>query len=257
MFFFLSKTLSYLLKPLGIIVGCLLLSWFLKNQRWKKRLFITAIVLLLFFSNDFIVNELMRSWEISVTPFTEIKKKYEYGILLCGVAKIDVGPSDRVYIGSAADRVNHTLQLYKLGYIKKVVISGGSGRLIETDESEREADQLSSLLQLMGIPVEDIVIENQSRNTHESSVDVKKIISAITTPDQCLLITSAFHMRRSVACFKKVGWPMDHFSADVLSHNRNFYFDTLFIPKIEAINSWSILLREWTGYITYWMMGYI
>jgi uncharacterized SAM-binding protein YcdF (DUF218 family) len=255
MFFFLSKTLSYLLKPLVIIVGLFVASWLLKNAIWKKRLFLIAISLLLFLSNDFIANEVMKAWEIEVTPFAEIKNKYEYGILLCGVAKVDVGPDDRVYIGSAADRVTHTLQLYKTGYIKKILVSGGSGRII--DIGEREADQLASLLQLMGVPKEDILIENGSRNTHESSVEVKKIISGITTPDQCLLITSAFHMRRSVACFNKVNWPMDHFSADLQSHNRNFYVDTLLIPKTEAMNQWNILLREWTGYVSYWVMGYI
>ncbi|CAN5549708.1 YdcF family protein [soil metagenome] len=255
MFFFLSKTLSYILKPLVIIVGLLLLSWFLRNQRWKKRLFVVAISMLLFFSNDFIANEFMRGWEMEVTPFNDLMKKYEYGILLCGVAKVEVGPHDRVYIGSAADRVNHTLQLYRMGYIKKILISGGSGRLI--DVGEREADQLSDLLQLMGVPGSDIIIENQSRNTHESAVEVKKIIEKITTPDQCILITSAFHMRRAIACFAKAGWPTDRFSADVLSHFRNYSFDTLFIPKTEAIGTWGILIKEWAGYVTYWGVGYI
>ncbi|NOT73798.1 MAG: YdcF family protein [Cyclobacteriaceae bacterium] len=255
MFFVLSKTLSYLLKPLVIICGLLICSWLIKNSRWNKRLLITSIILLLFFSNDFIANEAMRSWEVSVTPFSQIEKKYEYGVLLCGVAKSEVGPDDRVYIGSAADRVNHTLQLYKMGFIKKILISGGSGRLI--DIGEREADKLSSLLQLMGVPAQDIMIENQSRNTHESAIEIKKILAPFTTADQCLLITSAFHIRRSIGCFSKVGWPMDSFSADVLSHNRNFSFDTLFIPKTEAMGSWNVLLKEWAGYIAYRIAGYI
>jgi len=255
MFFFLSKTLSYLLKPLVIITGLFVLSWTLKNPKWKKRLFITAISLLLFFSNDFIANEVMRAWEIRLTRFDDIKKKYEYGILLCGVAKIEVEPRDRVYIGAAADRVNHTLELYKRGFIRKILISGGSGRLFNVDE--KEADQLSSLLQIMGVPREDILIENLSRNTHESAVEVQKMLAGITTRDQCILITSAFHMRRSIACFNKVGWSTDHFCADIWSHNRNFYPDTLIVPKTEAIAVWNLLLKEWMGYISYSLVGYI
>jgi len=255
MFFFLSKTLSYLIRPLVIICACLLLSWLVRSERWKKRLFLAGTLLLLFFSNEFIVNEAMHAWEVQVTPFTELQRKYEYGILLCGVVKSEVGPKDRVYVGSAADRINHTLQLYKMGYIKKVLISGGSGRLI--DIGEREADELSSLLQLMGVPVEDILIENNSRNTHESAIEVKKLLEEKSSPDQCLLITSANHMRRSVACFAKAGWPMDTFSTDFLSHYRKFSFDVLFIPKIEALSSWNVLIKEWTGYTIYWIMGYI
>jgi len=215
----------------------------------------TGVVALIFFTNDFISNEVMRAWEVSVTPFASLSKKYDYGILLCGAAKIDVGPKDRVYIGSAADRINHSLQLYKMGYIRKILISGGSGRII--DVGEREADDLATLLKLMGVPSEDLVIENQSRNTHESAVEIKKILDAIATPDQCLLITSGYHMRRSIACFDKVGWHMDPFSADVSSHNRNFNLDTLIIPKTEALGAWNTLIKEWVGYVTYWAAGYI
>lgn len=255
MFFILSKTLSYLLKPIVIICGCFVLSLVLRKPKWKKGFFIAGTILLLFLSNEFIANEAMRAWEIPVTPFAQIKRTYEYGILLSGATKSEVGPKDRVYIGSAADRINHTLQLYKLGYIRKVLISGGSGRLI--DIGQREADELASLLQLMGIPKEDILIESESRNTHESSMVVKKMLEGITTPSECLLITSASHMRRSAACFAKAGWPVDCFSADFLSHYRTFSFDVLFIPKLEALGTWSALLKEISGYTAYWVAGYV
>lgn len=255
MFFFFSKTLTYLLMPLVIICVCFLLSWFLRNPHWKKRLLFLGLSLLLFFSNEFIVNEVMRTWEIEATPFAALQKKYEYGVLLSGAARSEVGPADRVYIKSAADRINHAMQLYKMGYIKKVLVSGGSGRLI--DIGEREADELASLLELMGVSREDILTENTSRNTHESAVEVKKILEQNTTPSECLLITSANHMRRASACFRKVGWPVDTFSTDFFSHYRMFTLDILLIPKVEALGSWHILIKEWAGYAAYWLMGYL
>lgn len=255
MFFFLSKTLTYVLMPLVIICISFLLSWFLRNPHWKKRLFLTGLTLLLFFSNEFIVNEVMQAWEIEATPFAALQKKYEYGVLLSGAAKSEAGPADRVYIKSAADRINHAMQLYKLGYIRKILVSGGSGRLI--DIGEREADELASLLELMGVPREDILTENTSRNTYESAVEVKKLLEQNTRPGECLLVTSANHMRRSAACFRKVGWPMDTFSTDFFGHNRIFTLDVLLIPKIEALSSWHILIKEWVGYVAYWVMGYV
>lgn len=255
MFFFLSKTLTYLIRPLSIVVALFLSSWVLKNPLWKRRLFIAGISLLLLFSNDFIANELMKAWELPVTPLLEIKKEYEYGILLCGVAKSDVGPNDRIYLAGGADRVTHSLMLYRMGYIRKILISGGSGLL--SGQGEKEADQLASLLELMGVPGEDLVIENSSRNTHESSVEVAKMLNGISTPEQCLLITSASHMRRSLGCFAKTGWKMDYFSVDFQSHNRRFTPDVLIVPKIEALNSWSVLMKEWVGYIVYSIVGYI
>ncbi|HRI80101.1 MAG TPA: YdcF family protein [Cyclobacteriaceae bacterium] len=255
MFFFFSKTLSYLIRPLVIICACLVLSWFLKNPHWKKRLFIFATSLLLFLSNDFIANEFMMMWEVRATPFSEISRQYEYGIVLSGASRSEVGPTDRVYISSAADRINHTLQLYKSGYIKKILVSGGSGRLI--DIGEREAEQLASLFVMMGVPPGDIMIENDSRNTHESAEVVAKMLAGKTTSAQCLLITSANHMPRAAACFAKAGWPMDTFSTDFFSHYRKFTFDVLFIPKIEAFTTWNILIREWVGYVSYWLAGYV
>ena len=238
-----------------IICACLVLSWLLKNPRLKKWFFIAGTSLLLFFSNEFIANEVMRAWEVKVTPFNELTMKYEYGVLLSGSAKSEVGPKDRVYIGGAADRINHTLQLYKMGYIRKVLISGGSGRLFDIDE--HEAEELSKLLQMMGVPEEDILVETSSRNTHESALEVKKILESKVTSGQCILITSANHMPRSLACFSKVGWPITPFSTDFLSHQRHYTFDVLFIPKIEAFTVWHTLIRELTGYGAYWMVGYI
>jgi len=255
MFFVLSKILSFLIRPLTLVTGLLVLSWLIRKPIWKKRLFVGGICLLLFFSNEFIANEVMMAWEIPVTRFADLPRKYTYGVLLCGAAKTEAGPPDRVYIGSAADRINHTVQLYKLGHIQKILISGGSGRVF--DVGEREADQLSSLIQIMGVPIGDIIVENESRNTNESAEQVKKILENVTTPDQCLMITSAYHMRRSIGCFRKAGWPMTPFSVDFQTHKRQFTPDVFLIPKQEALGAWAILLKEWSGYAVYWMMGYI
>lgn len=255
MFFILSKTLGYLIRPLVIIGVLLLVAWFSKKSGRRKTLLVSALFLLFFFSNEFIANEVMNSWEIKATPYAEMERSYTYGILLCGAAKSEVGPDDRVYIGTAADRVNHSLQLYKLGKIQKILISGGSGRLI--DIGEREADELASLLELMGVPKEDLLIENNSRNTHESALEVARLLDSRTRPSDCLLITSASHMRRSLATFSRAGWPCTPFAVDFHGHVRKYTFDVLFIPKVEAVIWWQTLLKEWTGYFAYWIAGYI
>jgi len=255
MFFFLSKTLGYLVRPLVLVVLFLVAGLVTRKPRRKRLLLRIGFILLFFFSNEFIANEVMNAWEIKAVPFEALGRKYTYGILLCGAAKSEVGPPDRVYIGSAADRINHTLQLYKLGIIEKIIISGGSGRLI--DIGTREADELESLLKLMGVPPGDIQVENQSRNTHESAVEVAKLLQPQTRPSDCLLITSASHMRRSLACFGRAGWPCTPFSTDFKGHVRKFSVDVLIIPNLDAFVWWQTLLKEWTGYFAYWMVGYI
>ena len=255
MFFVLSKILNYLTQPLVIICMLLVASFVVQNNSWKKWLFRIALGLVLFFSNDFIANEIMAVWEIKPTPFANIKKRYEYGVLLTGVTRSDTQPKDRVYFSRGADRVTHSVQLYKLGIIKKILVSGGSGRLI--DIGEHEADDVANVLILMGVPKENIVIENQSKNTHESAVAVKKILTGIASPENCLLITSGYHMRRSDACFKKTGFKMDVFATDFLSHKRTFTLDVLLVPKLDGLNTWTTLIKEWVGLTAYWISGYV
>ncbi len=255
MFFALSKTLNYLTQPLVIICLLLVGSFLVRNMKWKKWLFRTGLFLLLFFSNDFIANEVMNLWEIKPVAFADMRKQYDYGILLTGVTKAQMQPDDRTYFSRGADRVTHSAQLYKLGTIKKILVSGGSGRLIDIDE--HEADDVANALMMMGVPKADIEIENQSKNTHESAIAVKEILGNKTSAENCLLITSGYHLRRSIACFEKVGLPMDVFATDFLTHKRTYTLDVLFIPKLDGIGMWTIMIKEWIGFTAYWISGYV
>lgn len=256
MFFLLSKTLSYLMMPFTVICLCLLASVLIRNAKWKKRLFWIAFSLLFFLSNDFIANEMMAAWEPDAVAYRDIKKKYAWGIVLTGVANKDREPKDRVYFAHGADRVTHAVQLYKLGLVKKLLVSGGSGRLINNEE--REALVMKEAMILMGVPEEHIMVEPDSRNTHESAVEVKKILDVShIEADSCLLITSAFHMRRSRACFRNEGLDLDIFSTDFYSHPRLFTPDVFIIPKLEAIGLWQRLMKEWVGMTAYKFAGYI
>lgn len=253
MFFTLSKILGYLASPLVWVCLLFFLAAFSKKKRWRKRLFWTALTMLLFFSNEFIANEVMRAWEVPATPFHEIDKTYAYGILLTGVTSTDTQPDDRVYFHRGADRVVHTVELYKRGIISSVLITGGSARLVTT--GRREADDIFKALKLMGVDSTDMIIENESRNTFESAVKVKQMIGQ--EQGKLLLITSAYHMRRSKACFAKAELQVDAFSTDFYTHPRVFTPDTLFIPKIDAMQSWQRLIKEWVGIVAYKVAGYL
>ena len=253
MFFALSKLLNFLTNPLVIVFIFMVASFIIKKQKLKKILFWTGFSLLLFFSNDFIANEAIAAWEPSPTPYADIHKKYDWGIVLTGVTHNDKQPDDRVYFHHGADRVTHTVELYKKGIIKKILISGGVGRLVT--EGSREADDLFRVMVMMGVPEQDMLVENESRNTHESAVRVKGILKDDT--GSFLLITSAFHMHRSKACFSKAELSVETFSVDFYSHPRYFTPDVLFIPKSEAIAVWQKLFKEWVGLVAYKFAGYI
>lgn len=254
MFFVLSKVLGFLTNPLIFVFGFLIASVWVKKTHLKKRFFWIAFSLLLFFSNDFIANEAMRGWEIEATPYASISKTYDWGIVLTGVTLNDHEPADRVYFHHGADRVTHAIQLYKKGIIRKVIITGGVGRVLTTGRPE--ADELASVMAMAGVPESDIVIERESDNTHRNAANVKEILSG-EDGSKCLLITSAFHMRRASACFKKVGLNADCFATDFYTHPRQFTPDVLLVPRADAINLWQKLFKEWLGIIAYRAAGYI
>lgn len=255
MFFILSKTLNYLVMPLTIITALFLAAAFVRNAKWKRRAFVAGLVLLLFFSNDFLANEAMSAWELPTIAYSEMRP-HDLGIVLTGATIPNRLPNDRIYFARGADRVTHTVQLYKLGLLKKILISGGTGSLSGDDEPE--ADKFRKAMIMMGVDSADIIIENETRNTYESAVAVGPMLDSMHyKAEDCLLITSAFHMRRSLACYRKAGVDLQPFTTDFYSHPRKFTPDVLLIPRIEAVFLWQKLMKEWTGLLAYKLAGHV
>jgi uncharacterized SAM-binding protein YcdF (DUF218 family) len=255
MFFVLSKTLNFLFLPLTQVFIFFVLCVIVKKQPWKKRFFWAGFILLLFFSNDFISNAVMRAWEVDPKPFNEVQP-HQVGIVLTGSTIPFLQPNDRVYFQRGADRVTHSIQLYKLGLIKKILVSGGSGRLLEQDEPE--ANKFKKVMLIAGVSDADIILENTTRNTHESAVVVKKILDSLNfKSEDCLLITSAFHMRRSIACYRKVGLAPESFSTDFYGVPDKPFIPTIIIPSVQGFIIWEKLYKEWMGLTAYKIAGYI
>lgn len=238
-----------------IIAGLVVIAAIIKRKETKRILIIFSIASFLIFSNGFIANEVMLLWEEEPTPYDEIKRPYAWGIVLTGVTLNDKIPDDRVYFSHGADRAVHTVDLYKRGIISKILISGGIGRVLTT--ARPEADEMFKAMKLMGVPDSVMVIENQSRNTHESAVNVKQYLTHVGAKDTVLLITSAFHMRRSIACFTKANVPVAGFSCDFYTHPTNYTPDEFLVPKPEALLTWQKLFKEWLGMLAYKIAGYI
>lgn len=254
MFFILSKTAFYLLMPMTWIIGFLIYALLTRNQKRRKKLLVTTVVLLFVFGNGFLINELFLQWEIPPTPIADLKQTYDVGIVLTGITNIDQKPRDRVYFEKGADRIMHALQLYKMGKVRHILISGGSGNLVGSKESESE--ELAQVLRMSGVPDAAITIENKSRNTRENALLSAKILKDKFPDQSYLLITSAFHMRRSKGCFEQAKVPVTVFSTDFYSKSRKFTPDRLILPSEGALGKWYVLWHEVLGYLVYKAMGY-
>ena len=251
MFFLLSKTIYFLAKPFTWIVGAFLLSVFVKRHR--QRFFWTGLGLLLFFSNPFLSNAVMRAWEVAPEPIATLPI-HRVGIVLGGITT-DKEPRDRVHVTGSSDRVLHAVQLYRQKKIKKILVSGGSGKLLK--DQVPEAELLKRLLLLSGIPPRDILTEAESRNTRENALNCAKLLNERFPDEEHLLITSAYHMRRAEACFQKAGLEVYPFGVDFRSDSPKYTPDQLLLPSASAIEGWEMVVREWVGMGAYAVAGYI
>ncbi len=253
MFFVLSKTMHYLLTPVLWIVVLFIVAFIVRKPKLKIRLFILAGIILLLFSNSFIQDEFMRWWEVDATAQTELKESYSYGIVLSGMISYD-NKYDRINFLRSSDRLLQAIDLYKDGKIKKIFITGGSGEL--NNPNFKEAEILRNYLVKIGIPENDILVETDSRNTFENACASAKLLKPQKSSDTYLLITSAFHMRRSAACFKKAGFDFDVYVTDRYAGNRKFSFDHLIVPNVYALSRWTLLIHEVSGFLVYKIVGY-
>lgn len=238
--------------PISWIIGCFVYAYFTKIERKKKRFFKIGLVLLLFFTNTFIFDEFIRLWEIPATKFEQVQT-HDYGIVLGGMSSYDK-IYHRAQFSRGIDRLMQGVELYKMGKIKKIIFTGGSGRILEPDM--KEGNYLKRYMLYMGVRKEDFIIESESNNTRENALFTKKIIDEQNLKGSYLLITSAFHMRRSIGCFEKAGMEVTPYSTDRYSGKRKFVFDHVFIPNASTLNDWTNLIHEWVGYLVYKLKGY-
>ncbi len=255
MFFYLSKLLAFLFSPLVWVFFLLIYSFKTKVEGRAKKLRIATLIVLYVCSNSFLVDECFRAWEPVTPDYDLMSTKYEGAIVLGGIGDIDLR-LQKINFGRSGDRLFQTLPLFYNGRIKKVIFTGGSGS-IEFPE-KREALYVRKYLKSIHFPDSALIIESESKNTYENAVFTKKILDSLHISGNFLLVTSAYHMPRSLAIFKKAGYKqITPYITNRSSGLRRFTFDHLFIPNPGALIALELLIHEWMGYLTYQLKGYV
>ena len=255
MFFLLSKVLDFVLLPTVWLLALLLAALVARQPRRKRQWLVGALVLLLLSSNPALVNEALLAWEQAPVPLAALPTQADAAVLLTGITAVNKSPHDRVYLGAGADRLTHALWLYRAGRVKRIIISGGSGAVLK--KAHTEADELATLLRLAGVPARDLLLEARSRNTHENALYTKQLLADYPEIKSLVLVTSAFHQRRAMGCFEKVGLRPVAFPAGYRSSDRLATPDYWLLPSPGAMQELSVLVHEVAGWLTYKVMGYL
>ena len=249
MFFTLSKIVAFIADPLVFITAFFFLGLFVRTKYKRRRYLLISFVLLLFFSNGFIYQTAFNQWRVNPV---QLKKKYEYGILLGGMISLNSTNED-IKFGESSDRLLYTVKLYKDNIINKIIITGASGSL---QSAIIEAEFLKSYLVKIGITETDIICETKSQNTFQNATYTAELIfSNHKSATSCLLITSDFHYRRAIACFKKNNLQVDPYLKNL--KQKTISIEDYIQPQSVYLYKWRILFHEIIGYYTYKLMGYI
>ena len=247
MLYSISKILSFLSKPITWLLLIIISSYIFKNQRGK--LIIACLISFFILTNGFIVDELLRLWQL---PPTSLEKNYDIGIVLGGICDYDEN-TDRLNFNKHADRLFDAESLYHTGKIKKIMLSGGN----PSDSNKKmEANILREYLIKKKIPLQDIIIENNSRNTKENAFNSSKIIKKEYSDNKLLLITSSSHIRRAKMCFEENEIVVSIYPTDCITSYRNYDLGYILVPRVEAIEKWEELIHELIGYIVYKIFFY-
>lgn len=156
-------------------------------------------------------------------------------------------------LARSGDRMVETLRLALAHPEARIVIAAGAAALAADQEPEALAAQ--RLFVAFGIDPARIVLDDKSRNTEENAAFAKDLAGP-QAGQTWLLITSAFHMPRAVALFRRsdfavIAWPADYLA----SGTEGFRLKLDQAPETMAVTT--IALREWLGLAGYRLTGRI
>jgi len=243
-----STIVSLIIAPENWLIA-LVVWWVLsKSAVVKKRLMTVMVVLILIFGNDVLYNKLANAWQPKLVTLPD-SASYEAGIVLGGSSSFDKYRNG--YLNAAADRFVEICVLYKTGKIKKIIISGGSNSLNGPKDARFQYKKMIEL----GIPAEDIIVEDSSKNTFENASFSKRKIDSLQLKPPFILVTSAMHMPRSQRVFTRVGIPVIPYPSDFKVFEKDFSFTDYFIPSLSTLFSWNSFLKEVVGVLGYKLMN--
>lgn len=263
MFLFLSKLLPLFVYPLGfaslMLIGSLFTLW--KRPRLSAVLIMIALLAIVLPSNSWIANHMVRSLEWQNIPTGELPTA-EAIVVLGGATRPQSPPRPWIDLLDEGDRIVHGAQLYTQGKAPLLIMSGG--RIDWQDNSESESADMAKLAEALGVPSTAILQDPTSLNTYENAVNVKKILQDRGIK-RVLLVTSAMHMPRSIAIFKKQGIeaipaPTDFWiSEQEIQTDRVTVQETIlnWFPDSGSLHRFTRALKEYIGYGVYRLRGWL
>ncbi|MDA0219363.1 MAG: YdcF family protein [Proteobacteria bacterium] len=249
--YFFSKAVWALLQPAHLIVFALMAGWtmvlFRRSRRAGLWLGSASILVLAVLALVPVGDWLMRPLE-NRFPAPAAVDRVD-GILVMGGGQNPQVSHDRdsIALNDSAERMIDSAALALRFPEARLVFSGGNGPVGMT-----EADVAWRVYGAMGLDPDAIIYDSRSRNTWESAVNLRSFVTP-RPGEVWLLLTSAFHMPRSVAVFRAEGWDIVPYPVDFRVTREA---DTLWDVGLDGnLRTLTIALHEYVGLLSYRLLG--
>jgi uncharacterized SAM-binding protein YcdF (DUF218 family) len=255
LFFVLSKTIGVMLLPTNFLIALGLAGALLLVSRFAalgRKLLVVSAVLLAICGFSPLGNILLYPLEQRFPPWDAAQGPPDGIIVLGGAVDADLSVAhDGPVTRGAADRMIAAAALAHQYPNARILFSGGSANLIANDA--READFAAEIFASLGIDKSRLTTERRSRNTYENA-EFSKAIALPKAGERWLLVTSAFHMPRSIGLFRKAGFAVEPYPVDWRVGDRT---DLVSFTNFagDGLGRTDTGLREWLGLIAYRLTG--
>ena len=187
---YLHKILPFFLSPLGFIILFLIVSVFFR----QRLMVLISLLILLISSNAYVGNYLFSTLEDPYKPLSMNSINESDAVVVLSGMINQVGKKENIkYEWSDPDRFFAGVKLIKNNKSKLLIFT--AGQLPWTKNWRPEGGILKDKAIEFGIDKNKILVSAKVKNTYEESL---KTLQLIPRGSSIILVTSAFHMKRSI-----------------------------------------------------------
>jgi uncharacterized SAM-binding protein YcdF (DUF218 family) len=255
MFFVLSKVLTFFCLPSNLLVALGLAGLILGvigRRRAAAAALALAIVGLALAGWSPLPNLLLETLEDRFPPYADDGVPVAGIIVLGGSFDTLVsGSRGVVALNDSAERLTEAVALARRDPAAKLVFTGGDWTLFA--EGPSEASLARRFFSEFGVPPERVVFEDQARTTSENALNLKALL--VPKPgERWLLLTSGFHMPRSIGSFRAAGFDVVAYPVDFRTRGRTDWLQLT--PTLsDGLRKLDIAAREYWGLVAYRLAG--
>ena len=147
--------------------------------------------------------------------------------------------------GRGPARVLHGAKLYRAGVASRIILTGGDLSSDPGVASEPDGDYMKRFLVSLGIPADALIAEDLARNTGENIANVRAIVG----DEPVALVTSAYHMPRSLKLARRGDLKASAFPTDFMSTVADRPIWSNWLPTIDAMQVSATALWEYIGLV--------